>query len=134
MFFLSLWQKEERVRGHTAIVTARCKWLKKKIIQARERLKQVSISEQSSCGKVVLILPNFGNKVIRKKIMPAETDVGAKQHLMLRCCWASKIKRIISINIAYWMCIRVGKEHNMEQPKLIQLSGFGAVVPGSSPS
>lgn len=67
VFFLSLWQKEERVRGHTAIVTARCKWLKKKIMQARERLKQVSISEQSSCGEVVLILPDCGNKVIRKK-------------------------------------------------------------------
>lgn len=34
-------QKEERVRGHTVIVTARCKWLRKKITQARERLKQV---------------------------------------------------------------------------------------------
>ncbi|NXX44981.1 LZTR1 regulator, partial [Tricholaema leucomelas] len=37
-----LGEKEERVRGHAAIITARCKWLKKKIIQARERLKQVS--------------------------------------------------------------------------------------------
>uniref|UniRef100_A0A8V5H2R6 Uncharacterized protein n=1 Tax=Melopsittacus undulatus TaxID=13146 RepID=A0A8V5H2R6_MELUD len=37
-----LGEKEERVRGHTAIVTARCKWLKKKIMQARERLKQVN--------------------------------------------------------------------------------------------
>ncbi|XP_042743083.1 leucine-zipper-like transcriptional regulator 1 isoform X2 [Lagopus leucura] len=37
-----LGEKEERVRGHTAIVTARCKWLKKKIMQARERLKQKS--------------------------------------------------------------------------------------------
>uniref|UniRef100_A0A8D0EUU7 Leucine zipper like transcription regulator 1 n=1 Tax=Strix occidentalis caurina TaxID=311401 RepID=A0A8D0EUU7_STROC len=36
-----LGEKEERVQGHTAIVTARCKWLKKKIIQARERLKQL---------------------------------------------------------------------------------------------
>uniref|UniRef100_A0A670IHS8 Leucine zipper like post translational regulator 1 n=1 Tax=Podarcis muralis TaxID=64176 RepID=A0A670IHS8_PODMU len=34
-----LGEKEERVRGHTAIVTARCKWLRKKITQARERLK-----------------------------------------------------------------------------------------------
>uniref|UniRef100_A0A669QFS6 Leucine zipper like transcription regulator 1 n=1 Tax=Phasianus colchicus TaxID=9054 RepID=A0A669QFS6_PHACC len=40
-----LGEKEERVRGHTAIVTARCKWLKKKIMQARERLKQVSVCE-----------------------------------------------------------------------------------------
>ncbi|NWH36816.1 LZTR1 regulator, partial [Chloropsis hardwickii] len=37
-----LGEKEERVRGHTAIITARCKWLKKKIMQARERVKQVS--------------------------------------------------------------------------------------------
>lgn len=35
-----LGEKEERVRGHTAIVTARCKWLKKKIMHARERVKQ----------------------------------------------------------------------------------------------
>ncbi|NWI17187.1 LZTR1 regulator, partial [Crypturellus soui] len=39
-----LGEKEERVRGHAAIVTARCKWLRKKIIQARERLKQASVS------------------------------------------------------------------------------------------
>ncbi|NXJ05229.1 LZTR1 regulator, partial [Odontophorus gujanensis] len=38
-----LGEKEERVRGHTAIVTARCKWLRKKITQARERLKQVGV-------------------------------------------------------------------------------------------
>ncbi|NXD99091.1 LZTR1 regulator, partial [Chaetorhynchus papuensis] len=43
-----LGEKEERVRGHTAIVTARCKWLKKKIMQARERVKQVSILEKVS--------------------------------------------------------------------------------------
>uniref|UniRef100_A0A8V5H028 Uncharacterized protein n=1 Tax=Melopsittacus undulatus TaxID=13146 RepID=A0A8V5H028_MELUD len=41
-----LGEKEERVRGHTAIVTARCKWLKKKIMQARERLKQVNIEDE----------------------------------------------------------------------------------------
>ncbi|KAL8179263.1 UNVERIFIED_CONTAM: Leucine-zipper-like transcriptional regulator 1, partial [Gekko kuhli] len=35
-----LGEKEERVQGHIAIVTARCKWLRKKIIQAKERLKQ----------------------------------------------------------------------------------------------
>ncbi|OCU02165.1 hypothetical protein XELAEV_18007926mg [Xenopus laevis] len=35
-----LGEKEERVRGHTAIVTARCKWLRKKIMQARDRQRQ----------------------------------------------------------------------------------------------
>ncbi|NXE68872.1 LZTR1 regulator, partial [Calcarius ornatus] len=45
-----LGEKEERVRGHTAIVTARCKWLKKKIMQARERVKQVSVLE-NTCQK-----------------------------------------------------------------------------------
>uniref|UniRef100_A0A8D2ND60 BTB domain-containing protein n=1 Tax=Zonotrichia albicollis TaxID=44394 RepID=A0A8D2ND60_ZONAL len=47
-----LGEKEERVRGHTAIVTARCKWLKKKIMQARERVKQ-DIEEEghSTCPK-----------------------------------------------------------------------------------
>ncbi|NXP43606.1 LZTR1 regulator, partial [Heliornis fulica] len=46
-----LGEKEERVRGHTAIVTARCKWLKKKIIQARERLKQVSVLESNPVAR-----------------------------------------------------------------------------------
>ncbi|KFP54327.1 Leucine-zipper-like transcriptional regulator 1, partial [Cathartes aura] len=48
-----LGEKEERVRGHTAIVTARCKWLKKKIIQARERLKQQDIEDEghATCQK-----------------------------------------------------------------------------------
>uniref|UniRef100_A0A7M4E9A7 Leucine zipper like post translational regulator 1 n=1 Tax=Crocodylus porosus TaxID=8502 RepID=A0A7M4E9A7_CROPO len=44
-------EKEERVRGHTAIVTARCKWLRKKIIQARERLKQKSKQEIEEEGR-----------------------------------------------------------------------------------
>ncbi|XP_063050891.1 leucine-zipper-like transcriptional regulator 1 isoform X2 [Engraulis encrasicolus] len=35
-----LGEREERVLGHIAIVTARCQWLKKKILQARDRLKQ----------------------------------------------------------------------------------------------
>lgn len=34
-------QREERVLGHIAIVTARCQWLRKKILQARDRQKQV---------------------------------------------------------------------------------------------
>ncbi|NWV71710.1 LZTR1 regulator, partial [Malurus elegans] len=48
-----LGEKEERVRGHTAIVTARCKWLKKKIMQARERVKQQDIEEEghTTCQK-----------------------------------------------------------------------------------
>ncbi|KGL76438.1 Leucine-zipper-like transcriptional regulator 1, partial [Tinamus guttatus] len=45
-----LGEKEERVRGHAAIVTARCKWLRKKIIQARERLKQAN-EGQAACQK-----------------------------------------------------------------------------------
>uniref|UniRef100_A0A8C6YNI9 Leucine zipper like post translational regulator 1 n=1 Tax=Nothoprocta perdicaria TaxID=30464 RepID=A0A8C6YNI9_NOTPE len=45
-----LGEKEERVRGHAAIVTARCKWLRKKIIQARERLKQAN-EGQAVCQK-----------------------------------------------------------------------------------
>uniref|UniRef100_A0A8C4TKF5 Leucine zipper like post translational regulator 1 n=1 Tax=Erpetoichthys calabaricus TaxID=27687 RepID=A0A8C4TKF5_ERPCA len=35
-----LGEKEERVKGHIAIVTARCRWLRKKIAQARDRLRQ----------------------------------------------------------------------------------------------
>lgn len=36
-----LLQKEECVQGHVAIVTARSRWLRRKIVQARERLAQV---------------------------------------------------------------------------------------------
>ena len=34
-------QKEDCVQGHVAIVTARSRWLRRKIVQARERLTQV---------------------------------------------------------------------------------------------
>uniref|UniRef100_A0A669QG99 Leucine zipper like transcription regulator 1 n=1 Tax=Phasianus colchicus TaxID=9054 RepID=A0A669QG99_PHACC len=67
-----LGEKEERVRGHTAIVTARCKWLKKKIMQARERLKQVSVCEV--CAEVVLTVPRLGSQVVRKQTVHAGTD------------------------------------------------------------
>ncbi|PIO23959.1 hypothetical protein AB205_0145700, partial [Aquarana catesbeiana] len=40
-----LGEKEEKVRGHTAIVTARCKWLRKKITQARERQRHKLIPD-----------------------------------------------------------------------------------------
>ncbi|XP_066481241.1 leucine-zipper-like transcriptional regulator 1 isoform X2 [Tiliqua scincoides] len=46
-----LGEKEERVRGHAAIVTARSKWLRKKITQARERLKQKSKQEVDEEGQ-----------------------------------------------------------------------------------
>uniref|UniRef100_A0A452J0L2 BTB domain-containing protein n=1 Tax=Gopherus agassizii TaxID=38772 RepID=A0A452J0L2_9SAUR len=48
-----LGEKEDRVRGHAAIVTARCKWLRKKIIQARERLKQKSKQEIEEEGQAL---------------------------------------------------------------------------------
>uniref|UniRef100_A0A8C1SP00 Leucine-zipper-like transcription regulator 1 n=1 Tax=Cyprinus carpio TaxID=7962 RepID=A0A8C1SP00_CYPCA len=43
-----LGEREEKVLGHIAIVTARCKWLRKKILQARDRQKQES--EDSGSG------------------------------------------------------------------------------------
>ncbi|XP_043356651.1 leucine-zipper-like transcriptional regulator 1 isoform X9 [Dermochelys coriacea] len=46
-------QKEDRVRGHAAIVTARCKWLRKKIMQAKERLKQKSKQEIEEEGQAL---------------------------------------------------------------------------------
>ncbi|XP_066544984.1 leucine-zipper-like transcriptional regulator 1 [Amia ocellicauda] len=49
-----LGEKEERVKGHIAIVTARCRWLRKKIAQARDRLKQKckqeSEEDEAVCG------------------------------------------------------------------------------------
>lgn len=40
-----LGEKEERVKGHIAVVTARSKWLRKKIAQARDWLKQKAKQE-----------------------------------------------------------------------------------------
>lgn len=42
-------QKEECVQGHVAIVTARSRWLRRKIVQARERLAQVRSPQVGSC-------------------------------------------------------------------------------------
>uniref|UniRef100_A0A673CQB8 BTB domain-containing protein n=1 Tax=Sphaeramia orbicularis TaxID=375764 RepID=A0A673CQB8_9TELE len=41
-------QREERVLGHIAIVTARCQWLRKKILQARDRQRQLPKMSQQS--------------------------------------------------------------------------------------
>uniref|UniRef100_A0A7N9ATS3 Leucine zipper like post translational regulator 1 n=1 Tax=Mastacembelus armatus TaxID=205130 RepID=A0A7N9ATS3_9TELE len=41
-----LGEREERVLGHIAIVTARCQWLRKKILQARDRQRQVRATQQ----------------------------------------------------------------------------------------
>ncbi|XP_070601075.1 leucine-zipper-like transcriptional regulator 1 isoform X1 [Erythrolamprus reginae] len=58
-----LGEKEERVRGHAAIVTARCKWLRKKITQAKERLKQKSKQEVNEEGQEVPQKETAGNNV-----------------------------------------------------------------------
>uniref|UniRef100_A0A665X383 BTB domain-containing protein n=1 Tax=Echeneis naucrates TaxID=173247 RepID=A0A665X383_ECHNA len=42
-----LGEREERVMGHIAIVTARCQWLRKKILQARDRQRQKSKQESN---------------------------------------------------------------------------------------
>uniref|UniRef100_A0A3B4GIJ9 Leucine zipper like transcription regulator 1 n=1 Tax=Pundamilia nyererei TaxID=303518 RepID=A0A3B4GIJ9_9CICH len=42
-----LGESEERVLGHIAIVTARCQWLRKKILQARDRQRQKTKQESS---------------------------------------------------------------------------------------
>ncbi|XP_064354390.1 leucine-zipper-like transcriptional regulator 1 isoform X1 [Dromaius novaehollandiae] len=65
-----LGEKEERVRGHTAIVTARCKWLKKKIIQARERLKQKSKQDIEDEGHAVCQKDGIGGNVKLCRLQP----------------------------------------------------------------
>ncbi|NWX92844.1 LZTR1 regulator, partial [Nothoprocta ornata] len=62
-----LGEKEERVRGHAAIVTARCKWLRKKIIQARERLKQANIEDE---GQAVCQKDGIGGNVKLCRLQP----------------------------------------------------------------
>ncbi|XP_007436040.1 leucine-zipper-like transcriptional regulator 1 [Python bivittatus] len=65
-----LGEKEERVRGHTAIVTARCKWLRKKITQARERLKQKSKQEIDEEGQEMPQKEMAGNNVKLGRLQP----------------------------------------------------------------
>lgn len=48
-----LGEKEERVRGHISIITARCKYLRKKITQARERQRQQENQDQEEDGQSV---------------------------------------------------------------------------------
>ncbi|RMB99470.1 hypothetical protein DUI87_24207 [Hirundo rustica rustica] len=63
-------QKEERVRGHTAIVTARCKWLKKKIMQARERVKQKSKQDIEEEGHSTCQKDGIGGNVKLCRLQP----------------------------------------------------------------
>ncbi|XP_015671063.1 leucine-zipper-like transcriptional regulator 1 [Protobothrops mucrosquamatus] len=65
-----LGEKEERVRGHTAIVTARCKWLRKKITQAKERLKQKSKQELDEEGQEMPQKEMAGNNVKMGRLQP----------------------------------------------------------------
>ncbi|XP_034978097.1 leucine-zipper-like transcriptional regulator 1 isoform X3 [Zootoca vivipara] len=65
-----LGEKEERVRGHTAIVTARCKWLRKKITQARERLKQKSKQDVDEEGEGAPQMETAGNNVKLCRLQP----------------------------------------------------------------
>lgn len=58
-------QKEERVLGHIAIVTVRCRWLRKKILQARDRQQQVwTLYFQKKSAKYLYALEELqlGNK------------------------------------------------------------------------
>ncbi|XP_078083009.1 leucine-zipper-like transcriptional regulator 1 isoform X1 [Mustelus asterias] len=48
-----LGEKEERVKGHIAMVTARSKWLRKKITQARDRLKQQKAKQETAVGEEI---------------------------------------------------------------------------------
>lgn len=65
-----LGEKEERVRGHTAIVTARCKWLKKKIMQARERVKQKSKQDIEEEGHSPCQKDGIGGNVKLCRLQP----------------------------------------------------------------
>lgn len=52
MYHSFFMQKEECVQGHVAIVTARSRWLRRKIIQAREWLAQVRSPLAPMTGKI----------------------------------------------------------------------------------
>lgn len=55
MYHSFVMQKEECVQGHVAIVTARSRWLRRKIVQAQEWLAQVRSPLVPMTGKVCLL-------------------------------------------------------------------------------
>ncbi|XP_054836083.1 leucine-zipper-like transcriptional regulator 1 isoform X1 [Eublepharis macularius] len=65
-----LGEKEERVQGHAAIVTARCKWLRKKITQAKEKLKQKPKQEIDEEGQESPQKEMFGSNIKLCRLQP----------------------------------------------------------------
>lgn len=66
------------MRGHTAIVTARCKWLRKKITQARERQRHVS-----NHNKNILVKENQKSQKVLKKKDLSKNKIKKKRALVL---------------------------------------------------
>ncbi|XP_067556064.1 leucine-zipper-like transcriptional regulator 1 isoform X1 [Pseudorca crassidens] len=64
-----LGEKEECVQGHVAIVTARSRWLRRKIVQARERLTQVRAARRLGRGfrGVFLSAPSSAHRSWRRR-------------------------------------------------------------------
>ncbi|MEE6512188.1 hypothetical protein FKM82_019113 [Ascaphus truei] len=91
-----LGEKGERVRGHAAIVTARCKWLRKKITQASERQRQKLKQELEDEGQSSPQKPeNTGGHVKRPQPMLEVTIRDAEPQpfeVLMQFLYTDKIK------------------------------------------
>ncbi|XP_075424835.1 leucine-zipper-like transcriptional regulator 1 isoform X3 [Ascaphus truei] len=91
-----LGEKGERVRGHAAIVTARCKWLRKKITQASERQRQKLKQELEDEGQSSPQKPeNPGGHVKRPQPMLEVTIRDAEPQpfeVLMQFLYTDKIK------------------------------------------
>ncbi|XP_077191273.1 leucine-zipper-like transcriptional regulator 1 [Paroedura picta] len=92
-----LGEKEERVKGHIAIVTARCKWLRKKITQARERLKQKPKQEIDEEGQESPQKEMFGSNIkLCRQQPPLEVTIREAEaqpfEVLMQFLYTDKIK------------------------------------------
>ncbi|XP_048099777.1 leucine-zipper-like transcriptional regulator 1 isoform X1 [Alosa alosa] len=69
-----LGEREEKVWGHIAIVTARCQWLKKKILQARDRQKQKCKQEVAEEGEEAAAAAAAGGGGVQKASPASSTS------------------------------------------------------------
>ncbi|XP_060699747.1 leucine-zipper-like transcriptional regulator 1 isoform X2 [Hemiscyllium ocellatum] len=84
-------QKEERVKGHIAMVTARSKWLRKKITQARDWLKQKAKQETAVGEEIASTNPKPASSPLQLEVVIREAEAQPFEILM-QFLYTDKIK------------------------------------------
>ncbi|XP_029475633.1 leucine-zipper-like transcriptional regulator 1 [Rhinatrema bivittatum] len=88
-----LGEKEERVQGHIALVTARCEWLRKKIIQARERLRQKWKEEMEEEGQTAAQKPEASSGSLKPMLEVTIRDAEPQPfQVLMQFLYTDKIK------------------------------------------